>query len=129
MRRIFIILSVLLLVSCSESLDIQLEPEVNMLLSNDREQRIRLTPKDKAYTSLNEWLREHRSGWHPTSGPYPGGVYIKSGGYGIQVTETHVILYSTTSPKPRSIYIQKVARGELGSIKNIINETGDPADD
>ena len=129
MRRIFIILSVLLLVSCSESLDIQLEPEVNMLLSNDREQRIRLTPKDNAYTSLNEWLREHSSGWRPTSGPYPGGVYIKSGDYGIQVTETHVILYSTTSPQPRSIYIQKVARDELGSIKNIINETGDPAGD
>ena len=119
MSRIFIILSVLVLVSCSESLDIQLEPEVNVFLSSDREQKIRLTPKDKEYAVLNEWLREHRSGWYPTSGPYPGGVYIKSGNYGIQVTETHVVLYSTTSSEPRSIYIQKVGIGELRGIRNV----------
>ena len=116
MRVIFIILSALAFVSCSEALDIQLEPEVSMVLSGDRERRIRLTSKDKEYVVLNEWLREHRSGWYPTSGPYPGGVYIKSGDRGIQVTETHVILYSTTSPEPRSIYIQKVAKDELREL-------------
>ena len=119
MSRIFIILSVLVLVSCSQSLDIQLEPEVNIFLSNDSEQIIRLTPKDKEYRNLNEWLREHRSDWYPTSGGYPGGVYIKSGIYGIQITETHVVLYSTTSPEPRSIYIQKIDRDELSGIRNI----------
>ena len=119
MSRILIILSVLVLVSCSESLDIQLESEVNVFLSNDREQRIRLTQKDKEYAVLNEWLREHRSGWYPTSGRYPGGVYIKSGDYGIQITETHVVLYSTTYPEPRSIYIQKVGKGKLSGIRNI----------
>ncbi len=119
MSRIFIILTVLVLVSCSESLDIQLEPEVNVFLSHDREQRIRLTPKNKEYVALNEWLREHRSGWHPTSGHYPGGVYIKTGNHGIQITEQHVILYSTTHPEPRSIYIQKVGKGKLSGIRNI----------
>ena len=119
MSRILIILSVLVLVSCSESLDIQLESEVNVFLSNDREQRIRLTQKDKEYAVLNEWLREHRSGWYPTSGRYPGGVYIKSGDYGIQITETHVVLYSTTYSEPRSIYIQKVGKGKLSGMRNI----------
>ena len=119
MRRIFIILSVLVLVGCSESLDIQLEPEVNVFLSNDSEKKIRLTPKDKEYGNLNEWLREHRSGWYPTSGRYPGGVYIKSGIYGIQITETHVVLYSTTYSEPRSIYIQKIGKDKLSGIRNI----------
>jgi len=119
MSRIFIILSALVLVSCSESLDIKLEPEVYVFLSHDREQRMRLTPKDKEYTVLNEWLREHRSGWYPTSGRYPGGVYIKSGDYGIQITERNVVLYSTTFSEPRSIYIQKVGKGKLSGIRNI----------
>lgn len=119
MSRIFIILSLLVLVSCSESLDIQLEREVSVFLSNDPEQRIRLTQKDKEYTVLNEWLNEHRSGWYPTSGRYPGGVYIKTGDYGIQITEVHVVLYSTVYPEPRSIYIQKIGKGELSEIRDI----------
>ena len=122
MRRILILLSVLALVSCSQSLDIQLEPEVIVVFSDDSEQKIRLTAKDKEYTDLNAWLGEHRSDWHPTSGPYPGGVYIKSGVHGIQITERHVILYSTTSPEPRSIYIQKIDRGELSGIREVSRE-------
>ena len=55
MSRIFILLSLLILVNCSESLDIQLEPEVNVYLSNDSERKIRLTPQDKEYANLNEW--------------------------------------------------------------------------
>ncbi len=119
MRKIFIILSVLVLVSCSESLDIQLESEVNVYLSNDRERQIRLTPQDKEYVNLNEWLREHRSGWHPTSGSYPGGVYIKSGIHGIQITQTHVVLYSTTHSEPRAMYIQKIGKDKLRGIKDL----------
>ena len=124
MRKVFIILSVLILpvlilVSCSESLDIQLESEVNVYLSNDSERKIRLTPQDKEYANLNEWLRENRSGWHPTSGNYPGGVYIKAGIHGIQITESHVILYSTTYSKPRAIYIQKIGKDKLIGIKNL----------
>lgn len=116
---IFIILSVLVLVGCSQSLDIQLESEVNVYLSNDSERKILLTPQDKEYANLNEWLREHRSGWYPTSGSYPGGVYLKSGIYGIQITETHVVLYSTTYSEPRAIYIQKIGKGKLNGIKKL----------
>ena len=119
MSRIFIILSVLVLVSCSKSLDIQLDPEVSVFLSNDSEQRIRLTPKDEEYAVLNEWLHEHRSAWYVTSGRYPGGVYVKSGSYGIQITKTHVVLYSTINPEPKAMYIQKIGKGELSGIRNI----------
>ena len=105
--------------SCSESQDIQLEPEVNVFFSNDSEKTIRLTPNDKEYGRLNKWLLEHRSGWHPTSGHYPGGVYIKSGIHGIQITETHVVIYSTTSPEPKSMYIQKIGKDELNGIRSI----------
>ena len=119
MRKIFFILSVLVLVSCGESLDIQLEPEVDVYLSDDRSQTIRLTPQDKEYADLNEWLHENRSGWLPTSGPYPGGVYIKSGIHGIQISKIHVVLYSTTHPEPKSIYVQQINRGTLSGIKNL----------
>ena len=119
MSRIFIILSVLVLVSCSESLDIQLTPEVYVFTSSVSEQKIQLTPKDKEYAALNEWLRKHRDDWHSTSGRYPGGVYIESGNYGIQVTKTHVVLYSTNIPEPKAIFIQKVAKRELSEIRNM----------
>ena len=92
---------------------------MNVFLSDDSEKIIRLTPKDKEYGNLNEWLREHRSGWYPTSGRYHGGVYIKSGIYGIQITETDVVLYSTTHTEPRSVYIQKIGKGKLSGIRNI----------
>ena len=118
-NRIFIILSVLVLVSCSEPLDIQLDPEVYVFTSSVSEQKIQLTPKDEEYAALNEWLRKHRSDWYSTSGRFPGGVYIESGSYGIQVTETHVVLYSTNIPEPRAIFIQKIAKRELSEIRNM----------
>lgn len=119
MRRFLILLSVVVFMGCSESVNIQLEPEVSVFLSSDPEHRVRLAPIDKEYAVLNEWLREHRSGWYSTSGRYPGGVYIKSGNYGIQITDTNVILYSTVTPEPKAIYIQKVAKGELNGIRNL----------
>lgn len=122
MSRIFIVLSVLALVSCSQSLDIQLEPDVTVFFSNDSEKSMRLTSQDTEYVSLNRWLYEHRSGWHSTSGRYPGGVYVKSGDHGIQITKTLVVLYSTTHPEPKAIYIQKVGKGELRGIKDLGKE-------
>ena len=118
-HRIFILLSVMLLISCTETLEIQLPPEVTVFISNGNQQGIHLTATDKEYVVLNEWLREHSSDWHFTSGRYPGGVYIKTGQYGIQVTQTHVILYSTTSPEPKAVYIQKISKSELAEIKNM----------
>jgi hypothetical protein len=109
----------MVLVSCSKALDIQLEPEVSVFFSNDTEKRIRLTQKDEEYVILNEWLQENRADWYITSGRYPGGVYVKSGNYGIQITKTHVVIYSTTSHEPKAIYIQGIEKGELSRIRNI----------
>jgi len=118
MNRIIILLLVFVTVSCSKSLDIQLEPEVSLFLNNDAEQRIRLTQKDEAYVLLNEWLHENRADWYVTSGRYPGGVYVKSGKYGIQVTERQVVIYSTANNETKAIYIQDIGKGELSKIRN-----------
>lgn len=115
MNRIIVLLFAIVLVSCSKPIDIQLEPEVEVFFSNDADQRIRLTKKDEVYVVLNEWLHNNRAGWYATSGRYPGGVYIKSGIYGIQVTESKVVIYST-SKKPKAIYIQDIQRGELSKV-------------
>ncbi len=119
MRKIFFILSLFVLVSCSKALDVPLDPEVSVYLSNDSEKIIQLTAKDKEYLVLQEWLTEHSSDWHPTSGRYPGGIYLTSGSYGIQITETQVVLYSINHPKPKAMYIQKIGKGELIDIRNI----------
>lgn len=119
MHKLLIVLSLTLLVACSQSLDIQLDPKVTVFLSNDSKQSIFITPADKEYRSLNEWLRINNSDWSPTSGRYPGGVYLHSGNYGIQVTEKQVIIYSTTSKEPKAIYIQNIDKGELSEILNI----------
>lgn len=118
MNRVIIILLAISLFGCSKSVDIQLAPEVQMLHSKDTKQRISLTKKDKAYIVLNEWLHENKTGWYATSGRYPGGVYIKSGDYGVQVTELKVIIYSTTSKEPKAIYIKDIKKGELSTILN-----------
>lgn len=119
MNRILLALSLMLLVACSESLTIHLDPEVSVLFNHDSKQNIRLTAKDKEYVSLNEWLRLNSDGWHPTSGKYPGGVYLRSGSHGIQITENHVIIYSTNSHESQAILIQKLGKNELRDILNI----------
>lgn len=119
MNKVLLFLSALVLVGCSNSLDLQLDPEVTVLLSHDRNQHIALTPQDKEYTSLNKWLRENRSGWHTTTGRYRGGVYLRSGDYGIQVTQTHVIIYSTDEDEPKAMYIQQIGHGELVEMRNM----------
>ena len=111
--------SLLLLVSCTEALDIQLQPEVRVYLSEDPDRKISLTSSDPEYTALVQWLAAHRSEWYPTSGRYPGGVYVKSGDHGIQVTNKHVVIYSTTGPEPKAIYIQKLVKGELEVLRNL----------
>ncbi|MCW8935921.1 MAG: hypothetical protein OQK98_14450 [Gammaproteobacteria bacterium] len=118
MNRIIILLLVLGLVACSETLDIQLEPEVTAILSNESNQQIRLTQKDEVYMLLNEWLHENRSDWFVTSGRYPGGVYIKSGNHGIQVTDSKVVIYAIRSDGPKAIYIQDLKRDELEKLRN-----------
>ena len=116
MNRVIFLLLIMVLVGCSRSLDIQLEPEVHMFFSNDAEQRIRITQKDEVYVVLSAWLNENRAGWYATSGRYPGGVYVKSGDNGIQITESKVVIYSTTGNEPKAIYIQDIQKGELSRV-------------
>lgn len=119
MLKIFTFLSIFMIVACSKTVDIQLDPEIIAIPSESREKRITLSSKDNEYVLLNDWLRENNSSWNNTSGRYPGGVYIISGDNGIQVTRTHVVIYSTKNPEPEAIYIQKVYNGELNSIREI----------
>jgi len=114
-----LILSVLVLTGCSKVVDIQLAPEVKVLFSKERDKTLQLTQNDPAYQELNKWLSEHQSGWYPTSGKYPGGVYIVSGDKGIQVTERRVVIYSTENKKTEAIFVQEINNNELLTIKNV----------
>ncbi len=121
-NRFFFLLSTLVLVSCSNTFDIQLAAEVSVYFSDNNKHSIQLTKNNEEYTTLNKWLQENRSDWYATSGRYPGGVYIKSGNYGIQITNTHVVIYlAKGANQPKAIYIQTIKKGELSSISNIHN--------
>jgi hypothetical protein len=95
---------------CNKVVDVQLESEVQMFLRSDLQLRITITQNDVAYVELKKWLDENRGDWQATYDHYPGGTYVKSGNYGIQVTEYKVILYSTLSDEPVAIYIQKISK-------------------
>ena len=116
MNKAIPLLLVMCLLGCSKALDLQLEPEVKVFFSDDAKKNIHLTQQDKAYIVLSEWLHENKANWLVTSGRYPGGVYIKSGEYGIQVTESKVVIYSTLGKKPKAIYVQEIKNGELSTI-------------
>ncbi len=118
MNRVIILLLAIGLFGCSESLDIRLEPEVNMFFSHDPKQKIRITQEDEVYAILNEWLRDNKADWHATSGRYSGGVYIESGNYGIQVAESKVVIYSIINNKPKAMYVQDIKKSELSAILN-----------
>jgi len=114
-----LLFSVFILTGCSKAVDIQLAPEVKVLFRKERDKTLRLTQNDPAYQELNKWLSEHQSGWYPTSGKYPGGVYIVSGDKGIQVTERRVVIYSTENKKTEAIFVQEINNNELLTIKNV----------
>lgn len=119
MNRIVLVLMLSLLLGCSESIDIRLDPEVEVFLGEDNESTLKLTSGDKAWRVLEHWLQEHRSGWYTTNGRYPGGLYLTSGGRGIQVTDTHVVLYANIHAKPVARYIQKIEGDELAGFMDI----------
>jgi hypothetical protein len=121
MKKYILVLSILLLVltGCSKLVDVQLDPEVTVFLSNGAEQKIQLTAKDAEYVMLKEWLELHKADWLSTSGRYSGGVYLTSGNYGIQVTDSKVVLYSSIKDNPTAIYAQEIERSDLKALKQL----------
>ncbi|WP_206486177.1 hypothetical protein [Thalassotalea sp. G2M2-11] len=111
--------SILAISGCSKVVNIELAPEVKVFLSDDRDKTIYLTSADQAYQTLNAWLKSHQDGWYPTSGTYSGGIYVRSGDKGIQVTERRVIIYSTEKAKPQAIFVQEINNSDLLVVKNI----------
>jgi len=116
---LLVVLSALLLVSCSKPFEIQLDPEVTVFISDESKQNVQLTAENQEYVNLNNWLRENNDSWQITSGQYDEGVYLTSGDYGIQVTDSHVIIYTDIKRKPKALYIQRVGRDELLGLKQM----------
>jgi hypothetical protein len=121
MKKYILVLSMLLLVltGCSKLVDVQLDAEVTVFLSNSSEQKVQLTAKDAEYVMLKEWLALHKGDWLSTSGRYSGGVYLTSGNYGIQVTDSKVVLYTNITDKPTAIYAQEIERSDLKALKQL----------
>jgi hypothetical protein len=121
MKKYLLILSTLLfvLMGCSKSVDVQLDPEVTVFLSDTSKRNIRLTAKDAEYVMLKEWLEQNKASWLSASGRYAGGIYLTSGIYGIQVTDSKVVLYSGIADKPTAIYAQEIERSDLRALKDL----------
>ena len=111
--------SLLLITGCTETIDIQLESKVDAYVVTDSKNKISLSETDPAHAELQNWLNENNTGWHNTMGRFPGGVYIKSGKDGIQVTGMEIVIYSTTGPQPDAKYVRTVGKKELPLVRGI----------
>jgi len=111
--------SLLLITGCTETIDIQLESKVDAYVVTDSKNKISLSATDPAHAELQNWLNENNTGWHNTMGRFPGGVYIKSGKDGIQVTGMEIVIYSTTGPQPDAKYVRNVGKKELPLVRGI----------
>ena len=111
--------SLLLVAGCTETVNIQLEPKVGAYIVTDSKTKIDLVETDPAHLELNSWLEENQTGWHNTTGRFAGGVYIKSGMNGIQVTGMEVVIYSTAGIEPNAKFVRSVGRTELPLVRAI----------
>ena len=107
------------MMGCSKTVEVKLDPEVIVFLSDNSKAKIVLTVKDDEYLILQQWLAQHKTQWLSTSGRYAGGVYLTSGDLGIQVTDSKVVLYTQITKNPTAIYAQEIARTDLKALKNI----------
>ncbi len=119
MKKYTLVLSALLmlLVACTQSVNVKLDPEVTVFLSDASDKTMRLSEQNSEYVLLKEWLVTHKDNWLTTSGKYSGGVYLTSGEFGIQVTDSKVVLYTDITTTPTAIYAQEIERSELKSLK------------
>lgn len=121
MKKYLLVLSTLLfvLMGCSKTVDVQLDAEVTVFLSDGNDTKIQLSAQDPEYIMLKEWLEKNKAGWLSASGRYSGGFYLTSGNYGIQVTDSKVVLYSSITDKPTAIYAQEIERIDLRALKDL----------
>lgn len=119
MRNVLLLLVIFVLSACTQTLDLQLASEVTVYRSDDRANPLTLTAKDSEYALFNHWLNEHRSEWHPTKGRFRGGIFMKSGKDGIQVTKSEVILYASRDGKMEATHAAQIGPNELQPIKDI----------
>jgi hypothetical protein len=117
--------SLLLVAGCSETINIQLEPKVDAYVVSASKQKVSLVETDTAYIELQRWLQENQTGWHNTSGRFSGGVYIKSGKRGIQVTGMEIVIYTINGFEPDAQYVRNVGKTELPLVRGItpVNST------
>ena len=106
-------------VGCSQSVNLQLAPQVNAYVHSNSQQAIPLTINDSTYKELNDWLSRNQQDWLTTSGRYPGGVYIKSNNHGIQVTPLKVIIYSSSAAETKALYIKHIGPEDLKLTKKL----------
>ena len=118
MKKTLIVLGMLALMACTQTLDLQLEPEVSVYRSDDRENPKTLTAANAEYGIFNTWLRENQSKWHPTKGRFKGGIFIQSGKKGIQITTSEVILYANRGGRMEATHAAQIGPNELQSLKD-----------
>ena len=116
---LMVLVAVSTFMGCTQLVEVKLEPEVTVYLSENTDKKIRLTESDAEHTLLKTWLAEHKDGWLTTSGKYSGGVYLTSGEYGIQITDSKVVLYTDITEIPTAIYAQEIERSELRALKDL----------
>ena len=117
MRRVFLLLGVLFLAGCTNSVDVQLKPELVVFLSNDQQNTVPLSTQDSAYQELQGWLTENQDDWYVTNAAFAGGLYIQNDEQGIQVTRSHVVLYQKVGDAIEATHVQAISGAELSSVK------------
>lgn len=119
MIRVLFLCSVLFMVGCTSAVEVQLEPELTVFLTNDQNNTVSLSNTDEAYQELQSWLRENRDDWYITTGSFAGGVYVQTGEQGIQVTRSQVVFYSKVGDSISATHVQAISGGELRSVKTL----------
>jgi len=111
--------ALIVLAGCSQSVNIQLAPEVSVFHSSDPKHEIRLAADHPAYQEFNAWLTDNPDGWYGVSGRFQGGVFIQTGVQGIQVLNTEVVLYAKQQGGLSATHVHEIGPGELNNIKQL----------
>lgn len=127
MKKILVVLSLLVLsiTGCSKSVDVQLASEVKVYFSEERDKTMKLNDSDDEYQLLQNWLNENKEGWYKTSGKYRGGIYMKSGDQGLQVTTNRVVLYAIHHGEPNAVFVQNIEKQDLRAFKQLAEKVSE----